>query len=139
MTTCPQHCTEPTCGNGVKEESEPCDDGNKVDGDACTNACTTGGDGILWPGEEELPPLLHRRPLKNSARPTPRLRLPKAAGEGSAFRCATCERLDPRRPRATHRLATAHPSPAASPSASRATNACSSCASISSATSFITV
>ncbi|WAS99325.1 DUF4215 domain-containing protein [Nannocystis punicea] len=55
MTTCPQDCTEPTCGNGVKEGNEPCDDGNKVDTDACTNACVlaTCGDGIVWPGEEE--------------------------------------------------------------------------------------
>jgi hypothetical protein len=28
-----------TCGNGVKEGSEECDDGNQTDTDACTNAC----------------------------------------------------------------------------------------------------
>ncbi|WAS93129.1 DUF4215 domain-containing protein [Nannocystis punicea] len=55
MTSCPQDCTEPTCGNGAKEGSEPCDDGNAVDTDACTNSCkaATCGDGIVWVGEEE--------------------------------------------------------------------------------------
>lgn len=54
MMSCPQDCTEPSCGNGAKEEGEPCDDGNDVDGDACTNTCTvaTCGDGIVWTGEE---------------------------------------------------------------------------------------
>jgi cysteine-rich repeat protein len=30
---------EPTCGNGIKEGSEECDDGNQVDTDTCSNAC----------------------------------------------------------------------------------------------------
>lgn len=30
----------PVCGNGVKEGSELCDDGNKVNGDGCENDCT---------------------------------------------------------------------------------------------------
>ncbi|MCY1063196.1 DUF4215 domain-containing protein [Nannocystis sp. RBIL2] len=55
MTTCPQDCTQPTCGNGVQEQGEPCDDGNDVNGDACTNACKlpTCGDGIVWTGKED--------------------------------------------------------------------------------------
>lgn len=37
-----------TCGNGVRETTEACDDGNRVNVDACTNACTVAecGDGI---------------------------------------------------------------------------------------------
>lgn len=31
---------EPVCGNGVVEEGEACDDGNDIDHDGCTNACT---------------------------------------------------------------------------------------------------
>ncbi|HVV83099.1 MAG TPA: DUF4215 domain-containing protein, partial [Kofleriaceae bacterium] len=30
----------PRCGNGLLEAGEQCDDGNLVNGDACTNACT---------------------------------------------------------------------------------------------------
>ncbi|HEY8378931.1 MAG TPA: DUF4215 domain-containing protein [Nannocystis sp.] len=41
------------CGDGVVDPGEECDDGNDVDGDACTNACTNAvcGDGIVGPGE----------------------------------------------------------------------------------------
>lgn len=55
MMSCPEDCTEPTCGNGAVEEGEPCDDGNDVDTDACTNACAMAscGDGIVWTGEEQ--------------------------------------------------------------------------------------
>ncbi|MDC0666679.1 hypothetical protein [Nannocystis radixulma] len=35
----PQHCNDPFCGNGAKEEGVPCNDGNKVETDACTNIC----------------------------------------------------------------------------------------------------
>lgn len=41
------------CGNGVPEFPEQCDDGNGIDTDDCTNACTIAvcGDGIVWQGE----------------------------------------------------------------------------------------
>ena len=46
----------PTCGNGVREACEDCDDGNTEDGDGCSSSCeveqTVCGDGIQSPGEE---------------------------------------------------------------------------------------
>ena len=45
-----------TCGDGfVWSNVEPCDDGNEVDTDACTNACEKAvcGDGIVQAGVEE--------------------------------------------------------------------------------------
>jgi cysteine-rich repeat protein len=41
------------CGDGFKQPGEECDDGNDVDTDACTSACTeaTCGDGFKQPGE----------------------------------------------------------------------------------------
>ena len=33
-------CPAPVCGNGVKEPTEECDDGNTVDSDGCHNNCT---------------------------------------------------------------------------------------------------
>ena len=46
---------DPRCGDGIKEEWEPCDDGNDVDTDACTNSCTVAicGDFIIQDGVEE--------------------------------------------------------------------------------------
>ena len=46
--------TPGVCGDGVVDGGEACDDGNQVDGDACTNACALPGcgDGIQGPGEE---------------------------------------------------------------------------------------
>lgn len=43
------------CGDGVVGVSEECDDGNDVDADACTNACTVAvcGDGVVQAGVEE--------------------------------------------------------------------------------------
>ncbi len=43
------------CQNGVTEGSEECDDGNAVNDDACTNACTAAacGDGIRQAGQGE--------------------------------------------------------------------------------------
>ncbi len=43
------------CGNGLKEPGEACDDGNKVDTDACTNKCEAAdcGDGIVQTDVEE--------------------------------------------------------------------------------------
>jgi cysteine-rich repeat protein len=42
-----------SCGNGVREGAEACDDGNVVDGDGCDSTCTvTGcGNGVLTAGE----------------------------------------------------------------------------------------
>ena len=36
------------CGDGLRASGEECDDGNAIDDDECTNACTTAtcGDGI---------------------------------------------------------------------------------------------
>jgi cysteine-rich repeat protein len=31
---------DPVCGDGIVNGNEPCDDGNQVNNDACTNACT---------------------------------------------------------------------------------------------------
>ena len=41
--------TTAVCGNGIVEDPEPCDDGNSVDDDACSNECRPPGcgDGIL--------------------------------------------------------------------------------------------
>ncbi|HYC21145.1 MAG TPA: DUF4215 domain-containing protein [Candidatus Bathyarchaeia archaeon] len=44
-----------SCGNGVLDPGEQCDDGNLVDGDGCSSQCTLEavcGNGILEPGEE---------------------------------------------------------------------------------------
>jgi cysteine-rich repeat protein len=43
------------CGDGVVDEGEECDDGNDIDTDDCTNACTIAvcGDGIVHEGVEE--------------------------------------------------------------------------------------
>ena len=46
-------CVLPTCGNGVVESGETCDDGNTVSGDGCPATCGPScGDGILDPGEQ---------------------------------------------------------------------------------------
>ncbi|MEP0813617.1 MAG: DUF4215 domain-containing protein, partial [bacterium] len=46
---------EDYCGDGVKQASEQCDDGNTDNNDACTNACTLNvcGDGAVFKGVEE--------------------------------------------------------------------------------------
>ncbi len=58
---CSEHCEvecadipQPYCGDNVTNAAEECDDGNNVNGDACTNNCTNAvcGDGITGPGEE---------------------------------------------------------------------------------------
>ncbi len=43
-----------TCGDGVVENAEECDDGNSVDGDACLNNCMAAdcGDGVVEVGVE---------------------------------------------------------------------------------------
>ena len=66
------HDRDQTCGNGVREGDEQCDDGNLVDGDGCESDCTltlcAGGTTINAPrvklsrliGEGEFPPPLAR-------------------------------------------------------------------------------
>ena len=46
-------CSEPVCGDGFVGADEECDDGNDIDTDECTNACTIAvcGDGIVGPDE----------------------------------------------------------------------------------------
>lgn len=48
--------TRPTCGDGMVDRGEVCDDGDDIDDNGCTNACTIAGcgNGILEPrlGEE---------------------------------------------------------------------------------------
>lgn len=43
LTACPS--PQATCGNGVKEGSEQCDDGNSTNGDGCESDCTITGTG----------------------------------------------------------------------------------------------
>lgn len=45
----------PTCGNGILEDEELCDDGDADDTDACTATCIPAacGDGIVQPAREE--------------------------------------------------------------------------------------
>ena len=49
------YCRIVGCGDGIADEGEECDDGNEIDDDACSTACTlpTCGDGIIqpWIGE----------------------------------------------------------------------------------------
>ncbi|MEZ4287734.1 MAG: BspA family leucine-rich repeat surface protein [Polyangiales bacterium] len=40
LNTAPNVCVNAGCGNGVLEASEGCDDGNSVDGDGCSGACS---------------------------------------------------------------------------------------------------
>jgi len=44
----------PTCGNGMLDPGEQCDDGNTINGDACDINCTVPacGNGIIDPGEQ---------------------------------------------------------------------------------------
>jgi cysteine-rich repeat protein len=46
-------CVAQSCGNGVVENDEECDDGNDIDTDSCLGDCTLAscGDGIVGPGE----------------------------------------------------------------------------------------
>lgn len=47
-------CVPKSCGDKVRQSPEQCDDGNKDDTDACTNACKTArcGDTSIWKGHE---------------------------------------------------------------------------------------
>lgn len=54
-TSSPEQAPVPaSCGNGIVEAPEECDDGNTEDGDACLNICKLArcGDGVLWKGRE---------------------------------------------------------------------------------------
>lgn len=44
-----------TCGNGILDPGEACDDMNRIDTDACRNDCRTArcGDGVRWEGVED--------------------------------------------------------------------------------------
>lgn len=50
----PSTACQETCGNGVQETDEDCDDGNEVNGDGCDNNCTVTGCGnaIVTTGEQ---------------------------------------------------------------------------------------
>lgn len=50
---CRTDCTNPSCGDGVVDDQEGCDDGNQIDDDACRADCTLPvcGDGLLSTGE----------------------------------------------------------------------------------------
>jgi cysteine-rich repeat protein len=37
--SCRNDCTSATCGDGVIQSGEECDDGNNSNNDSCTNAC----------------------------------------------------------------------------------------------------
>jgi cysteine-rich repeat protein len=52
--------TPATCGDGVLDDGEACDDGNDLDTDACTTGCRIAfcGDGFVWEGREECEPEL---------------------------------------------------------------------------------
>jgi cysteine-rich repeat protein len=48
-------CVSASCGDGVHQEDEECDDGNDDDGDACPSTCKNAhcGDSFVLDGEEE--------------------------------------------------------------------------------------
>lgn len=50
-------CVAPTCGNGILDPGEACDDGNSISGDGCPADCSPAcGYGVLDPGEVCNPP-----------------------------------------------------------------------------------
>lgn len=55
---CTADCTVPTCGDGLRQGLERCDDANADDGDACTRRCLEArcGDGFV-----HAPPAHHHR------------------------------------------------------------------------------
>ncbi|WP_434422234.1 DUF4215 domain-containing protein [Nannocystis pusilla] len=89
MMSCPEDCTEPNCGNGVKEGSEACDDGNAADSDACTNTCKVAacGDGIVWAGEEQC----DDGPDNGSGKACNELCQASACGDGEVGPGETCD------------------------------------------------
>ncbi len=50
------HTTEslPTCGDGVLDEGEGCDDGDRLDDDACNRRCEPAGD-VQWETSPQIP------------------------------------------------------------------------------------
>jgi cysteine-rich repeat protein len=48
---------DPICGNGVVEGPEPCDDGNTVDDDGCSNACDPRTCAVTWSRVSDRPTL----------------------------------------------------------------------------------
>ena len=40
---CRANCTAPTCGDGVVDTDEMCDDANNVNGDGCSDICVIEG------------------------------------------------------------------------------------------------
>lgn len=54
----PQDPSLPACGDGLVQGDEECDDGNKIDTDACLSNCRRArcGDWIVWKGHEECDP-----------------------------------------------------------------------------------
>jgi cysteine-rich repeat protein len=55
VSNMPEEAAPAECGNGVVEAGEACDDGNGVDSDDCSNACTIPGcgDGVVQQPREE--------------------------------------------------------------------------------------
>ena len=53
VETCTIDCAPTSCGDGIVQSGEACDDGNDLDTDACTPSCTSTfcGDGIVQSGE----------------------------------------------------------------------------------------
>jgi len=52
LTACPG--TESECGNGSREGTEQCDDGNTANGDGCSSSCTTEAAPVCGNGEVEV-------------------------------------------------------------------------------------
>ncbi len=49
---CRTNCKNASCGDGVVDTGEVCDDGNTIDGDGCDSTCAICGDGDKAPTEE---------------------------------------------------------------------------------------
>ncbi len=52
---CRADCSAASCGDGVADTGEACDDANSSETDACLSDCTAAvcGDGVLWAGVEQ--------------------------------------------------------------------------------------
>lgn len=53
-SACRTTCRLPYCGDGVVDDGEECDDGNRVNADGCSNSCRLPacGDGVVQTGEQ---------------------------------------------------------------------------------------